>query len=52
MLRGCGRQNLGAYINLTGYYIIGLPVGIYLTFIHKMGLIGLWVGLTIGYKSI
>jgi multidrug resistance protein, MATE family len=41
-------QNLGAYINLAGYYIIGLPVGLVCTFKYGLGLTGLWIGLTVG----
>ncbi|KAI8899250.1 mate-domain-containing protein [Globomyces pollinis-pini] len=47
-MRGCGLQKYGAIINLTGYYIIGLPVGLFLTFYNGMGLFGLWLGLTLG----
>ncbi|WFD29100.1 hypothetical protein MSPP1_000105 [Malassezia sp. CBS 17886] len=48
ILRGCGRQGLSAVINLTSYYVIGIPVGLVLTFgpLH-LGLAGLWYGLTL-----
>ncbi|KAI8927016.1 mate-domain-containing protein [Entophlyctis helioformis] len=46
VLRGCGRQHLGAYINLAGYYVIGLPVAIVAAFHFSLGLAGLWMGLT------
>nr|KAJ3422466.1 hypothetical protein HK105_007893 [Polyrhizophydium stewartii] len=47
VLRGCGRQHLGAYINLAGYYIAGLPVGLYAGFRLGFGLEGIWFGLTV-----
>ncbi|XP_072834695.2 multidrug and toxin extrusion protein 2 isoform X1 [Pogona vitticeps] len=47
VLRGTGKQKLGAIFNAIGYYIIGLPVGVVLLFVAKIGLIGLWVGMII-----
>lgn len=48
ILRGTGRQSAGAIINLTGYYAVGIPIGLFLTFgPPRMGLSGLWIGLTI-----
>ncbi|XP_051491934.1 multidrug and toxin extrusion protein 2-like [Apus apus] len=47
VLRGTGRQKLGAAANAIGYYGIGLPVGISLMFAAKMGVLGLWVGMII-----
>ncbi|EPQ31838.1 uncharacterized protein PFL1_00037 [Pseudozyma flocculosa PF-1] len=48
VLRGTGRQAQGALINMTAYYLVGIPIGLVLTFskLH-MGLEGLWWGLTI-----
>ncbi|KAI7859052.1 mate-domain-containing protein [Circinella umbellata] len=43
-LRGMGNQHLGAIVNLISYYILALPLGIYLAFQHDFGLAGLWVG--------
>ncbi|KAI8584062.1 hypothetical protein K450DRAFT_268056 [Umbelopsis ramanniana AG] len=43
-LRGMGNQHLGAVVNLVSYYIIALPLGIYLAFRQDYGLAGLWVG--------
>nr|XP_033778781.1 multidrug and toxin extrusion protein 2-like isoform X2 [Geotrypetes seraphini] len=47
VLRGAGKQKIGAIINACGYYIIGLPIGISLMFVVKLGVKGLWVGLII-----
>lgn len=43
VLRGMGRQWVGALVNLVSYYGGALPAGIYLAF-HGWGLAGLWVG--------
>ncbi|OMO53203.1 Multi antimicrobial extrusion protein [Corchorus capsularis] len=47
-VRGCGWQNLGAYINLGSYYLVGLPSAILLTFVFKIGGKGLWIGIMCG----
>uniref|UniRef100_A0A803MRP3 Uncharacterized protein n=1 Tax=Chenopodium quinoa TaxID=63459 RepID=A0A803MRP3_CHEQI len=35
--RGCGWQKIGAYINLTSFYLIGLPISILLAFLMHIG---------------
>ncbi|CAE6458103.1 unnamed protein product [Rhizoctonia solani] len=45
-LRARGKQTLGALVNVTAYYVIGIPLGIYLTFWWNMELQGLWIGLS------
>ncbi|TFK22395.1 MATE efflux family protein [Coprinopsis marcescibilis] len=47
ILRARGKQFLGALLNLSSYYIIGIPFGMWLTFRCDMGLEGLWIGLTV-----
>ncbi|KAG7087970.1 hypothetical protein E1B28_012010 [Marasmius oreades] len=47
VLRARGKQVVGALLNLTGYYVIGIPFGIWLAFSLNLGLHGLWIGLTI-----
>lgn len=32
VLRGLGKPNIGAMINSAGYYAVGLPIGLFLTF--------------------
>ncbi|XP_071907727.1 protein DETOXIFICATION 16-like [Coffea arabica] len=43
--RGCGWQKIGAIINLGAYYLIGIPLGVFLAFVHHMGGKGLWTGI-------
>ncbi|XP_034393392.1 multidrug and toxin extrusion protein 1-like [Cyclopterus lumpus] len=45
VLRGAGKQTIGALVNLVGHYFIGLPVGVSLMFAANMGIVGLWIGL-------
>ncbi|EIN09142.1 MATE efflux family protein [Punctularia strigosozonata HHB-11173 SS5] len=54
ILRAQGKQFTGAMLNLSAYYIIGIPFGIWLSFRKDMGLEGLWIGLTVSliYASV
>ncbi|XP_030001316.1 multidrug and toxin extrusion protein 1-like [Sphaeramia orbicularis] len=47
VLRGAGKQMIGALCNLVGYYFIGFPIGASLMFAAKMGIVGLWTGLSL-----
>ncbi|XP_039613167.1 multidrug and toxin extrusion protein 1-like isoform X1 [Polypterus senegalus] len=47
IVKGAGKQKIGAICNLTGYYIIGLPIGISLMFAAHMGVLGFWIGLLV-----
>lgn len=40
VLRGTGKQAFGALANAVMYYVIGLPLGIVLTFVVRMGIMG------------
>ncbi|EEF30164.1 TRANSPARENT TESTA 12 protein, putative [Ricinus communis] len=46
--RGCGWQNLGAYVNLVAYYICGIPVAAVLGFWLNLRGKGLWIGIQVG----
>ncbi|HVU44695.1 MAG TPA: MATE family efflux transporter [Terracidiphilus sp.] len=46
-LRGLGETRIPMLANLLGYWALGLPLGIFLCFGLKLGLRGLWIGLTV-----
>ncbi|KAJ3028095.1 UNVERIFIED_CONTAM: hypothetical protein HDU68_002480 [Siphonaria sp. JEL0065] len=46
ILRGAGRPEIGAYLNLIGYYAMGIPIGVFFCFQLGWKLFGLWIGLT------
>ncbi|KAF5208095.1 Detoxification-like protein [Thalictrum thalictroides] len=47
-VRGCGRQKIGAAINLGAYYLIGIPSAIVFAFVFHIGGKGLWLGIMCG----
>ncbi|KAM9359556.1 multidrug and toxin extrusion protein 1 [Symphorus nematophorus] len=47
IIRGAGKQRVGALCNIVGYYGIGFPIGVSLMFAAKLGIKGLWTGLFI-----
>ncbi|KAI4898727.1 hypothetical protein NFI96_024106 [Prochilodus magdalenae] len=47
IVRGLGKQKLGAVGSLFGYYAVGFPIGVSLMFVAKMGIFGLWTGLLV-----
>ncbi|XP_069082470.1 multidrug and toxin extrusion protein 2-like isoform X2 [Pleurodeles waltl] len=47
ILRGAGKQKMGAILNAIGYYLVGFPIGISLMFAAKLGVLGLWSGMLI-----
>jgi MATE family multidrug resistance protein len=46
--KGAGLQHLGAYCNIGGFYIFGLPLAYYMCFHTKLGVVGLIVGIAFG----
>ncbi|KAG0183400.1 hypothetical protein DFQ28_008889 [Apophysomyces sp. BC1034] len=47
VVRGLGRQNIAAWINIFAYYIVAMPIALFLTFYMGWGLVGIWTGLSI-----
>jgi MATE family, multidrug efflux pump len=48
LMRGMGRPRAGAIANLLGYYVLGLPLGWFLSFELDLGASGILLGLTAG----
>jgi MATE family multidrug resistance protein len=43
ILRGLGRQEIGGYVGLFAYYVVGVPISFGLGFGANWGLYGLWM---------
>ena len=48
IFRGSGRRALSAKFNFIAFYIIGLPLGYFLGITLDFGVVGLWLGMTLG----
>jgi MATE family multidrug resistance protein len=48
ILRGLGDTRTPMIWNFAGHWMFGLPTGAYLCFVAGWGVVGLWVGLSIG----
>jgi MATE family multidrug resistance protein len=48
ILRGVGNTRTPMWSNFVGHWLIGLPVGWSLCFVAGWGVVGLWIGLSIG----
>ena len=46
-LRGLGETRAPMVANFIGYWILGLPLGMFLCFVLKWGIYGMWIGLTL-----
>ncbi|KAK7845238.1 protein detoxification 8, partial [Quercus suber] len=46
--RGSGWQDIGAYVNLEVYYLVGVLVGVVLAFVVQLKGKGLWIGILTG----
>ncbi|KAJ8267207.1 hypothetical protein GJAV_G00139780 [Gymnothorax javanicus] len=47
IIRGIGKQKIGALCNLVGHYFVGLPIGVSLMFATNLGIVGLRSGLLV-----
>ncbi|RZC65024.1 hypothetical protein C5167_008716 [Papaver somniferum] len=45
---GAGWQTLVAYVNITCYYIIGIPIGLLLAYVLHFQAQGMWIGMICG----
>ncbi len=52
ILRGMGSTRPSAVANVVGYYVLGLPLGYWLTFELGYGLPGLWWGIALGVAAV
>jgi MATE family multidrug resistance protein len=52
ILRGLGDTRAPMVINLLGFWLVGLPVGLWLAFTREMRAAGLWWGLVIGLVGV
>lgn len=48
VFRGAGKQRDAAIANAVAYYIFGVPFGALLALQCDLGVIGLWIGMTLG----
>jgi MATE family multidrug resistance protein len=48
VLRGAGKQKMGAALNLVGYWLVAMPLALLLGFRAGLGAVGFWVGLLLG----
>ncbi|XP_063060408.1 multidrug and toxin extrusion protein 1-like [Engraulis encrasicolus] len=46
ILRGMGKQKMGALISALGYYGLAFPIGLSLMFAAKLGVLGFWIGVS------
>lgn len=53
-LRGQGQTKIGGIVNLVSYYVVGIPLSIYLSFYSpwRGSLHGLWIGTTVALTII
>ncbi len=51
-LRGWGDTRSAFVANLIGHWAIGFPLGLFLGFTRKMGILGIWSGLAIGLTCV
>ncbi|XP_034699560.1 protein DETOXIFICATION 16-like isoform X1 [Vitis riparia] len=47
VVRGSGKQKIGALVNLGAYYLVGVPLGVVIAFVYHGGGKGLWTGVIV-----
>jgi len=52
VLRGMGETGPAALANFVGYYLLGLPLGWWLSSPERLGLAGIWWGLALGLFAV
>ncbi|OAL56206.1 MATE efflux family protein [Pyrenochaeta sp. DS3sAY3a] len=52
ILRGLGKQKIGGWCNLFVYYVIAVPLALFLCFPRDLKLVGLWAGCAVGSSCI
>jgi MATE family multidrug resistance protein len=52
LMRGMGRPQAGAVVNLIGFYVVGLPLAWLLAFPMDLGIVGIWWGLAAGLGGV
>lgn len=52
LMRGMGRPQAGAIVNLIGFYAVGLPLAYLLAFPLGLGMIGIWWGMAAGLGGV
>jgi MATE family multidrug resistance protein len=51
-IRGFGETRIQASMNGIGHWLIGIPVGLLLSFVFDQGIQGLWIGLSAGLFAV
>ncbi|KAK1300053.1 MATE efflux family protein 5 [Acorus calamus] len=51
VLRGSARPTVGAHINLGSFYLVGMPVAVFMGFLVGLGFPGFWIGLLAAQAS-
>lgn len=52
VLRGAGDTRSSMIANLIGYWLVGLPLAYYFGIVQNQGVMGFWLGLTIGLFAV
>ena len=52
VLRGLGDTRTPMFSNLAGHWLLGLPLGYLLAFVFGLGVLGMWLGLSLGLVAI